>query len=138
MKSQLLKLSLVLVVVAGAVFALRSQPSSSPMPSNTYDSGNDGRFKLVVTTGSYGDKQYVIDSRTGRVWHSVADQQKQMIVFVTYTYENIDGDLSTIPNETAAGVVSKSPAASSSQLPSSSPSSGDAKPFNFFDAAKQK
>jgi hypothetical protein len=130
MKSQILKLSLVLVVVAGAVFALRSQPSSSPMPSNTYDSGNDGRYKLVVTTGSYGDRQYVIDTRTGRVWHSTLDQQKQMVVFVSSTYENVDGDLSTVPNETVTGVVQRSQPASTSQ-----PSSGASQPFNFFDEA---
>ena len=114
MKSQHIKLALVLIALAGAVFALRSQPSSSPMPSNTYDSGNDGRYKLVVTTGSY-DKEYVIDTRSGRVWHSVADTQNKRMVFVSYIYQNIDGDMSTIPNEAATSVVSKSQSASTSQ-----------------------
>ena len=85
------------------------------MPSNTYDSGNEGRYKLVVTTSSYGDKQYVIDTQTGRVWHSTLDKQKQMVVFVTFTYENIDGNLSTVPNENATGVVSKSQSAGTPQ-----------------------
>ena len=133
MKSKLLKLSLILVAATGVVFALRSQPSSSPMPSNTYDSGNDGRYKLVVTTGSY-DKEYVIDTRTGRVWHSVVDAQNQRIVLVSYIYQNIDGDMSTVPNEMATSVVSRSQPAGAAQ-PSSS---GASQPFNFFDAAKQK
>jgi hypothetical protein len=30
-----------------------------------------------------------------------------MVVFVSSTYENIDGDLSKIPNETATGIVVK-------------------------------
>ncbi|MDR3409504.1 MAG: hypothetical protein P4L87_00915 [Formivibrio sp.] len=106
MKSPIVKLALALVVAVGVAFALRSQTSSSPIPSNTYDSGNDGRYKLIVTTGSY-DKEYVIDTRTGRVWHSVVDTQNQRIVFVSHTYQNIDGDVSTIPNETATSVVFK-------------------------------
>ena len=132
MKSPFVKLSLVLAIAAGAVFALRSQPSS-PMPSSTYDSGNDGRYKLVVTTGSY-DTQYVIDTKTGRVWHSVVDTDKKMILLVSYTYQNIDGEMSKIPNEAATSVVSRSQPAGTPQ-PSSS---GASQPFNFFDAAKQK
>jgi hypothetical protein len=131
MKSKLLKLSLILVATAGVVFALRSQPSA-PMPSKSYDTyGNDGRYRLVITPNGM---ECVIDTQSGRVWHSTFDQQKQMVVLVTFTYENIDGDLSTVPNETATSVVSKPQPASASQ-PSSS---GTSQPFNFFDAAKQK
>ena len=131
MKSSFVKLSLVLVVVAGAVFALRSQPSA-PMPSRAFDTyGNDGRYRLLI--GPNG-MEYVIDTQSGRVWHSTFDQQKRMVVFVSFTYENVDGDLSTIPNETVTGVVQRSQPASTSQ-PSSS---GASQPFNFFDAAKQK
>ena len=109
MKKQCLKLALVLFAVVGVVFPLQFQPSS-PTPSKTYDSGNDGRYKLVVTTGSY-DTQYVIDTQTGRVWHSVVDTDKKMILFVSYTYQNIDGEMSKIPNEAATSVVSRSQSA---------------------------
>ncbi len=106
MKSQYLKIALILVAVAGGVFALRSQPSSSTTPTKNYDSyGNDGRYRLVVTQGSYGDREYVIDTQSGRVWHSALDQDKQIVVLASETYENIDHELSKIPNETAIGIV---------------------------------
>jgi hypothetical protein len=105
MKSPFVKLSLVLVVVAGAVFALHSQPSGPP-PSRAFDTyGNDGRYRLLITPNGM---ECVIDTQSGRVWHSTLDAQRNMIVFVSFTYENIDGDLSTIPNENATSVVSKS------------------------------
>src|SRR2546430_2355130 len=48
MKSKIPKLSLVLVAIAGVVFALRSQPSA-PIASKAYDTyGNDGRYRLVI------------------------------------------------------------------------------------------
>jgi len=74
---------------------------------------------LVVTTGSY-DTQYVIDTQTGRVWHSVVDTDKKMIMFVSYTYQNIDGEMSKIPNEAATSVVSRSQPAGTPQ-PSDDP-----------------
>lgn len=132
MKKHLIKISLVLVAVVGVVFALRSQPSASTPPFNTSDTyGNGGRYRLIVATDSYGPHEYVIDTQSGRVWHSAVDTQKQRIVFVSYVYQNIDGDLSTVPNETATSVVSRSQPASASQ-PSSS---GTSQPFNFFDEA---
>lgn len=103
MKSKFLKLSLVAVALGGAVFALRSQPSSPP-PARAYDSyGNDGRYRLVVGDG----REYVIDTQSGRVWHSALDVDNKMVVLVSFTYENIAGERSTVPNETATGVVVK-------------------------------
>ena len=135
MKSPFVKLSLVLVVVAGAVFALRSQPSAPP-PYKTLDSyGSDGRYRLVVANDNYGVREYVIDTQSGRVWHLVADTQKQRMVFVSEIYQNVDGEMSTIPNEVVTGVVSRSQPASTTQP---SPS-GASQPFNFYnEATKQK
>jgi hypothetical protein len=105
MKSKLPKLSLILVAAAGVVFAIRSQPSA-PTPSKAYDTyGNNGRYRLVITPNGM---ECVIDTQSGRVWHSTFDEEKKTVVFVTYTYENVDGNLSTIPNETATGLVMKS------------------------------
>jgi hypothetical protein len=84
MKSNLIKLSLILVVVAGVVFVLRSQPSTSA-PSRTYDTyGNDGRYRLLVEPSS--GIQFVIDTQSGRVWHSVVDVQNNRVVFVSSIY----------------------------------------------------
>jgi hypothetical protein len=103
MKTQILKLSLLVAVVLGVAFALRSQPST-PAPAKSYDTyGNDGRYRLIVADST----QYVIDTQTGRVWHSVVDMDNRMMVLVSYTYQNIDGEKSTIPNETATGVFVK-------------------------------
>jgi len=91
-----------MVAGAGVVFALRSQPSTPP--PKTFDTyGNDGRYRLIVADS----REYVIDTQTGRVWHSVVDMENKMIVFVSYTYQNIDGERSTLPNETATSVVVK-------------------------------
>jgi hypothetical protein len=135
MKSPFVKLSLVLVVVAGAVFALRSQPSAPP-PFKTLDSyGSDGRYRLVVANDNYGVREYVIDTQSGRVWHLVADTQKQRMIFVSEIYQNVDGEMSTIPNEVVTSVVARPQPASTTQP---SPSTA-AQSFNFFDeATKQK
>lgn len=135
MKIALTKLSILLIVVAGVVFALHSQPTGQSTDKKTYDTyGSDGRYRLIVASETYGSREYVIDTQSGRVWHSTLDQQKGMAVLVTDTYENINGDLSTIPNEAATGLMFTPKPASAAQ-PSQS---GTTQPFNFFDAAKQK
>lgn len=135
MKSTLTKLTIVLVVAAGVVFALHSQPTSQSAGKKTYDTyGSDGRYRLIVASETYGNREYVIDTQSGRVWHSTLDQQKGLAVFVADTYENINGDISTIPNENATELVFK-PTSASAPQPSQP---GTTQPFNFFDAAKQK
>src|ERR1035438_1208018 len=98
-------ISVGVIVIIAAHF---QQPSSG----NTY--GNqDGRYRLIVTTSTSGnnygttslDKQYVIDTETGRVWHSVVDAQKSLIVFESSPYENLDRQLSFIPNESTAALT---------------------------------
>jgi hypothetical protein len=116
MKTRFVELSLVLVIVAGAVFELRSQPLAAQPNAVSDTDGNDGRYRLVVTPNGM---ECVIDTKSGRVWHSTLDAAKNMIVFVSFTYENIDGELSTIPNETATSVVSRSQPSSMSQPASS-------------------
>ena len=135
MKSPFVKLFLVLAVVAVTVYALRSQPSAPP-PYKTLDSyGSDGRYRLVVANDNYGVREYVIDTQTGRVWHLVPDTQKQRMVFVSEIYQNVDGEMSAIPNEIVTGVVSRSQPANTTQPTPS----GGSQPFNFFDeATKQK
>jgi hypothetical protein len=100
----LLELCAVTICVAGiTIVAAHSQQTSS---TNTY--GNqEGRYRLVVTTGQYGDTSYVIDSQTGRVWHSVADTEKKLMVFAVTPYENIHNELGLIPNEFSISVSSK-------------------------------
>ena len=126
MKSGCMKSGLIVLAVFGATSAPQSQPTPpTTTPSNTYDSGNGGRYRLVVTSSSNGDKQYVIDTETGRVWHSTVDQRKQMIVFISFPYQNISGDLSTIPNETATGVVVSSSKTNSTVQPDDDPALAD-------------
>ena len=73
-------------------------------------------FRLVVTTGTLGsnygstsvDKEYVIDTQTGRVWHSALDEKRKQAVLYPFPYENVDEQLSLIPNESATVITSKS------------------------------
>lgn len=59
-----------------------------------------GRYSLIPA----GESFYVIDSQTGRVWHRELDPQHNMLVLQSFPYQNIDGALSTVPNETATSV----------------------------------
>lgn len=60
-----------------------------------------GRYSLIPA----GDSFYVIDSQTGRVWHRELDPQHNMLVLQSFPYQNIEGALSTVPNETATSVA---------------------------------
>jgi len=111
----LLKLCAVTICITAVILiAAHSQQSSS---SSTY--GNqEGRYRLIVTTGAIGssgvgstpiDKQYVIDTQTGRVWRSAFDEKRKLVVFDAFIYENLDGELSRIPNDLGTVLTYKHP-----------------------------
>jgi hypothetical protein len=110
---KLLELCAVTICVAGiTIVAAHSAQTSS---SNTY--GNqEGRYRLVVTTGiiSSGsggtpiDKQYVIDTQTGRVWMSKLEKENNMMILDSFIYQNLDAQLSFVPNEVSTVISFKS------------------------------
>jgi hypothetical protein len=59
---------------------------------------------MATSSGGYS-QPYMIDSQTGRVWRQVVDQDKKLLVFESVPYENVNGDISTVPNETATALV---------------------------------
>jgi hypothetical protein len=68
---------------------------------------------MATSSGGYS-QPYMIDSQTGRVWRQVVDQDKKLLVFESVPYENVNGDISTVPNETATALVQKQQPASQS------------------------
>ena len=83
------------------------------------DAGDDqgGRYRLVMARTSDGsDRPYVFDTQTGRVWHQTLDVKKNALVFSSDSFENIDGELSKVPNETATDVVLKSELAKKAEI----------------------
>ena len=108
MKSKTLNLILVFAAVGGVALALRSQPTTAAPPAES-DNHEDGRYRLTIASNTtMGTTEYVIDSRTGRVWRSKIDQQRGLVVLSPETYENVDGNLSTIPNEYNTSVTVRS------------------------------
>jgi hypothetical protein len=84
-----------------------------------------GRYKLVMarTSNNGADMPYIIDTQTGRLWHETFDAEKNQLVYVSCVYENVDGQLSAVPNETATGLIQKgkgqaTPALSHTTIPS--------------------
>jgi len=72
-----------------------------------------GRYSLIPVNLSTGfNIPYVIDSQTGRVWRQTLDSEHNTIVFVSVVYQNVAGDISTVPNETAQGLEFKAQAKS--------------------------
>jgi hypothetical protein len=114
MKSNLIKLSLAALTLTAVIAVLHSEPSNS---AATTHENQDGRYKLSVVSGTYGVQEFVIDTQSGRVWHTTLDAQKGLAVFVTATYENVSGDLSTIPNEVATTIKMRSMSVSTNSLP---------------------
>jgi hypothetical protein len=69
---------------------------------------SQARYALIpVNNGAASSTPYVIDSQTGRVWRESLDLEHNTVVFVSVIYKNVNGDISTVPNETETGVVFK-------------------------------
>jgi len=82
--------------------------------SGRADDSQGGRYRLVMAESGGGYSQpYLIDTQTGRVWRQVSDQKLNTVVFTPCIYENINNELSTLPNETAQSLVRQTPASTS-------------------------
>ena len=100
-----LKVCLFTIAVAGVVLVLRSQPTAQP--SNTSNASQDGRYRLVVANDTYGIKELVIDTQSGRVWRYIFDKENNVMVFYPCWYENAAREVGAVPNETLVQFNSK-------------------------------
>ncbi len=107
----------------GIVGNVLAQPATDACGDN-----QGGRYRLIAVNEGNSSRPYIIDVQTGRVWHQTYDSEKKQVVFTSSTYENISGELSTVPNETATSLVVKNsqPATSEPQKMDDKVSSADA------------
>lgn len=105
-------------MLLGIVGNVLAQPASGEGGDN-----QGGRYRLIVVNSAINSTSYstpyVIDTQTGRVWRQAVDADNKMFVFVSVNYQNIEGELSKVPNETATGIVLKNKAGQGNDFPNS-------------------
>jgi hypothetical protein len=99
----------IIIETAAAIvlLAIATNALSEPADGDSNDN-QGGRYRIIAVSEGNFSSPYVIDTKTGRVWRQVLDSENHTFLFVSMTYQNIDRQLSKVPNETATDVFLKS------------------------------